>query len=101
MWCSPERRRQITGIIKLQIDHLPFSMDGTVVLAGKGIAALQEARIVDIAPPSDVPRLSMLGLFLTLQSVLAQLLMAVAVAVGFAWNRRGKARSSSGRAAAR
>lgn len=60
----------------------------TVVLAGKGIAALQEAGIIDIAPLAHVPRLSMLGLFPTWQSVLAQLLMIVAIAIGFTWNRR-------------
>jgi high-affinity iron transporter len=60
----------------------------TVVLAGKGVAALQEAGIIDIAPLADVPRLSMLGLFPTWQSFLAQLLVAVAIAIGFAWNRR-------------
>ena len=61
----------------------------TVVLAGKGVSALQEAGIIAIAPLRDVPRLSILGLFPTWQSVLAQLLMAVAIAIGFAWNRRG------------
>ena len=65
----------------------------TVVLAGKGVAALQEAGIIDIAPLADVPRLSMLGLFPTWQSVLAQILMAVAIAIGFAWNRRGGSRT--------
>lgn len=60
----------------------------TVVLAGKGVAALQEAGIIDIAPITDAPRLSMLGLFPTWQSVLAQLLMAVVIVVGFSLNRR-------------
>lgn len=61
----------------------------TVVLAGKGVAALQEAGIIDIAPLASIPRLSMLGLFPTWQSVLAQLLMLAAIVIGFAWNRRG------------
>lgn len=65
----------------------------TVVLAGKGVAALQEAGIIDIAPLADVPRLSILGLFPTWQSVLTQLLIAVALALGFAWNRRGAERA--------
>ena len=68
----------------------------TVVLAGKGVAALQEAGLINIAPLADVPRLSMLGVFPTWQSVLAQLLMAVAIAVGFAWNGRDRSRSGSG-----
>lgn len=62
----------------------------TVVLAGKGVSALQEAGIIDIAPLANVPRLSMLGLFPTWQSVLAQLVMVIAIATGFAWNRRKK-----------
>ena len=69
----------------------------TVVLAGKGIAALQEAGIVDIAPLTNVPRLALLGLFPTWQSVLTQLGMAVAVGIGFAWNRRGQTAGRSGR----
>ena len=68
----------------------------TVVLAGKGVAALQEAGIIDIAPLASVPRLSMLGLFPTWQSVLAQVSMVAAIAVGFAWNRHGNSRSSRG-----
>jgi high-affinity iron transporter len=59
----------------------------TVVLAGKGVAALQEADIVAISPIADLPRLSMLGLFPTWQSIAAQLLMAVAIVVGFSLNR--------------
>ena len=60
----------------------------TVVLAGKGVAALQEAGIIDIAPIADAPRLSMLGVFPTWQSIVAQLLMAVAIVAGFSLNRR-------------
>lgn len=59
----------------------------TVVLAGKGVAALQEAGLIDIAP-LDGPRVSMLGVFPTWQSVLAQLGMLAAVVSGFAFNRR-------------
>jgi high-affinity iron transporter len=60
----------------------------TVVLAGKGIAALQEAGIVGIAPLRSVPRISLVGLFPTTQTVVAQVLMIVALAIGFALNRR-------------
>ncbi|WP_066782034.1 cytochrome c/FTR1 family iron permease [Sphingomonas sp. CCH5-D11] len=62
----------------------------TVVLAGKGVAALQEAGIIDIAPIAEAPRLSMLGLFPTWQSIMAQLVMAITLAIGFAFNRRKK-----------
>ena len=60
----------------------------TVVLAGKGIAALQEAGIVSIAPLRLVPRISLVGLFPTMQTVAAQVLMIAALAIGFALNRR-------------
>jgi high-affinity iron transporter len=60
----------------------------TVVLTGKGIAALQEAGIVSIAPLRSVPRISLVGLFPTTQTVAAQALMIVALTVGFAINRR-------------
>ncbi|MEK9280830.1 MULTISPECIES: cytochrome c/FTR1 family iron permease [unclassified Bradyrhizobium] len=60
----------------------------TVVLAGKGIAALQEAGIVSIAPLRSVPRISLVGLFPTAQTVAAQVLMIAALAIGFALNRR-------------
>jgi high-affinity iron transporter len=60
----------------------------TIVLAGKGVAALQEAGIIDIAPLSGGIRVSVLGIFPTVQSMGAQLLMLVAVAGGFILNRR-------------
>ena len=60
----------------------------TVVLAGKGVAALQEAGIIDIAPLAGAPRVTMLGLFPTWQSVAAQVVMILAVAAGFLLNRR-------------
>jgi high-affinity iron transporter len=60
----------------------------TVVLAGKGVAALQEAGIIDIAPLADAPRVSILGIFPTWQSILAQLLMVLAILAGFSLNRR-------------
>lgn len=62
----------------------------TVILAGKGVSGLQEAGIIDIAPLTSVPRLSMLGLFPTWQSVMTQLVMLAAVVIGFAYNGRGK-----------
>jgi len=60
----------------------------TIVLAGKGVAALQEAGIIDIAPVAGGIRIAMLGIFPTLQSMAAQLLMLVAVVAGFILNRR-------------
>ena len=58
-----------------------------VVLAGKGVAALQEAGLMGVTPV-DVPRISMLGLFPTREVVFAQLATLAILFAGFAWNRR-------------
>ena len=59
-----------------------------VVLAGKGVAALQEAGMISIHPLADWPRLSILGVFPTLQGVAIQFLTLVVLIAGFMWNRR-------------
>jgi len=41
VWCSPERHGQITGIMKLQIDHLPLSMGGMRPTQGRTLAVMQ------------------------------------------------------------
>lgn len=65
----------------------------TVVLAGKGVAALQEAGFIDIAPIAEAPRVSILGLFPTWQSILTQLAMVLVITVGFWLNRRKRQQS--------
>ena len=60
-----------------------------VVLAGKGIAAIQEAGLLGITPLSWVPQIEAVGLFPSAQVILAQLLVIAALAAGFWWN--GKA----------
>ena len=59
-----------------------------VVLAGKGVAALQEAGMIDIAPLAQIPRIPVLGLFPTWESVGAQVLTVGIVAVGAWYNSR-------------
>jgi high-affinity iron transporter len=54
-----------------------------VVLAGKGIGALQEAGTIGITPLPAVPRIATLGIFPTLEAVGAQLLMIAALTLGF------------------
>jgi len=61
-----------------------------VVLAGKGVAALQEAGLIGVTPV-DVPRISMLGLFPTREVVVAQLATFAVLMLGFGWNRRRSA----------
>ena len=58
-----------------------------VVLAGKGVAALQEAGLIGVAPLSDVPRISVLGIFPTSQVIAVQLATIVALIIGFKWNQ--------------
>lgn len=55
----------------------------TVVLAGKGIGALQEAGLITITPLTGVPRITILGLFPTLESIAVQVLALSAVVIGF------------------
>ena len=57
-----------------------------IVLTGKGVAALQEAgwTSVTVAP---VPSIDLLGIYPTWQSLLAQLAVALMLAIGFAVNR--------------
>ncbi len=54
-----------------------------VVLAGKGIGALQEAGMIPVTPIPGFPRITMLGLFPTAQAIAAQLLTIGAVILGF------------------
>jgi high-affinity iron transporter len=63
----------------------------TVVLAGKGVAGLQEAGIIGVQPWAWVPRIEVLGLFPTLQTVLAQAVALAILVIGFWWNGRDRA----------
>src|SRR5690606_37840245 len=58
-----------------------------VVLAGKGVSALQEAGLVSVSTLA-IPKVALLGLYPTLQSVLAQLATLAVLMVGFWFNRR-------------
>ena len=41
VWCSPERHGQVSGLLKLQIDHLPLSMGGVRPTPGRTRAVMQ------------------------------------------------------------
>jgi len=58
-----------------------------VVLAGKGVAALQEAGLIGVEPLSYVPRITMLGIFPSTEVIAAQIAVILALVVGFRWNR--------------
>jgi high-affinity iron transporter len=57
-----------------------------VVLAGKGVAALQEAGWMSVSA-APVPAIDLLGVYPTWQTLLAQLAVAVMLAIGFTVNR--------------
>ena len=59
-----------------------------VVLAGKGIAAIQEAGLLGVTPLGGAPRIEFLGIYPTLEGLAAQLAALAALLLGFAWNRR-------------
>lgn len=63
-----------------------------VVLAGKGVAALQEAGLIDIKPLAFVPRIDILGVFPTVQTLLGQAAVLITLVVGF---RRAGRKSAS------
>ena len=55
----------------------------TVVLAGKGVGALQEAGVIGVTPLPGAPRLPMLGIFPTAEAIGTQLIALAAVLLGF------------------
>jgi high-affinity iron transporter len=68
-----------------------------VVLAGKGIAAIQEAGLLGVTPLAGVPQIELVGLYPSAQVILAQLLVIVALVAGFWWSgQRGKDRDPAG-----
>jgi high-affinity iron transporter len=60
----------------------------TLVLAGKGVAALQEAGLFGVTAVGGVPTVPILGIYPTAESLGAQLASLLALLAGFAWNRR-------------
>ncbi|MET1110304.1 MAG: cytochrome c/FTR1 family iron permease [Allosphingosinicella sp.] len=59
-----------------------------VVLAGKGVAALQEAGMIGVTPLGWAPRIEMLGVYPTLEGLLTQAATLIILLAGFARNRR-------------
>jgi high-affinity iron transporter len=66
-----------------------------VVLSGKGVAALQEAGMFGVTPLAGFPRSVMLGLYPTLETLLAQAAMIVLLAAGFFIAQRRAAGAAS------
>ncbi len=66
-----------------------------VVLAGKGVAALQEAGLIGVTPLAGLPRSPMLGLYPTAETLIAQAAMALLLAAGFLRSRRTAAAATA------
>lgn len=62
-----------------------------VILAGKGIAALQEAGLLDIQPLRGLPRVEMLGIYPTWQGALVQSFVLIVMLAGFWYTGRSAA----------
>jgi high-affinity iron transporter len=67
-----------------------------VVLAGKGVSALQEAGLLDIRPLAGAPRVDLIGLYPTWEGLLTQALTLVVLIGAFWINDRRAARQLSG-----
>lgn len=62
-----------------------------VVLAGKGVAALQEAGMISVSAVHFWPRIEVLGVYATLQTIAAQFVVIGVLIAGFLYNRRAAA----------
>lgn len=65
----------------------------SVVLIGKGFAALQEAGILNVTPVS-APRIDLLGIYPSQQTLMAQIIVILLIALGFTLNLRSQKRST-------
>lgn len=59
-----------------------------VVLAGKGVAALQEAGMLGVHPLPGFPRSPLLGVYPTMETLLAQGVTILLLVAGFLWTNR-------------
>ena len=66
-----------------------------VVLMGKAVSALQEAGYLPVQPLAGFPRIEILGLYPTREGVMAQILVAAILGLGFAYNRWAERRGSA------
>jgi high-affinity iron transporter len=66
------------------------------VFSGKGIAELQEARIMPMTVIEGAPRVPVLGVYPTLESLLVQGLLVALALIALAWTMRSKASRPEG-----
>jgi high-affinity iron transporter len=65
------------------------------VLAGKGVAALQEAGLIGLTPLAGAPRIDLLGIHPTVEGLLSQGATLAILLAGFARNRSGARRPAT------
>lgn len=66
------------------------------VLMGKGVAALQKVGVFNNTPLA-IPRIDLIGLYPSVQTLVAQLLIVVVIVVSIAYNMRSQPRPVCGR----
>jgi high-affinity iron transporter len=66
-----------------------------VILAGKGIGAIQESGIIGVTPVSGVPTIEALGLQPSMQVLGAQLAALLALLIGFRLTGRDSTRTAN------
>lgn len=66
----------------------------SVVLIGKGFAALQEAGMLNVTPVS-APRIDLLGIYPSQQTLMAQMIVILLIVLGFGLNFRSQKRSAA------
>jgi high-affinity iron transporter len=64
------------------------------VLMGKGVAALQKVGIFDMTPIAG-PHIELLGLYPSVQTVLAQIVIVLVIVASVAWNLRSQKKSGA------
>jgi high-affinity iron transporter len=64
------------------------------VFAGKGVASLQEAQLIPVTVIEGAPRIPVLGVYPTLESLVVQGLLVVLAIAAAVWVMRSKVRSS-------
>lgn len=69
-----------------------------VVLIGKGSAALQEAGYLPVTPWTAFPRIELLGIYPTRETIVAQLAMIALLVPGFRGNQKSPANTTASKA---
>lgn len=64
------------------------------ILVGKGVTALQEAGVIDVTPIA-IPRIDLLGIYPSTQSVMSQFIILIIIIISFAYNYYGNSRQAA------